>query len=377
MTTTTMPVERTSALAVPLTPRPDQPERWITHSTPVPFDAAAQSILQAHQEDGERDDTAVDRLDTWSFGSSDSESMQLLRVPFAGRLDGELLTLRELAYSQLCAKLGIPAAYIRTLPRKLQEACVNLALVGQNSPALLRIAGDEVRAVVSDRYAAVDDRLLLEVVADTLDRTGFRDDARVRAVAVGPHTLLRITLPNEAIPVRVGDVIEHGIDIGNSELGLRSVQVTPVTHRLVCLNGMRAWKSEASLRMRHIGDPERLRDQLRDAIPVAFAEARGDLDRWKRSVDLLVDSALEEIEALRSHGLSTAEVQSVGKTFAETHVQLPERSSAQSLSDALNTRTSAFEIANAITAAARARDSVPARLALEEVGHRYLTAATS
>ena len=49
----------------------------------------------------------------------------------------------------------------------------------------------------------------------------------LRATAVGPHTVLRITIPNEGVPVKVGDVIEWGIDIANSELGLRSVQVTP------------------------------------------------------------------------------------------------------------------------------------------------------
>ncbi len=133
---------------------------------------------------------------------------------------------------------------------------------------------------MSERYAALDDELVLNMIADCLDRSGYGDDAMVRAISTGPHTVLRVTLPGEGRAVKVGDVIEHGIDIANSELGLRSVQVTPVTYRLVCSNGMRSWKSEATMRMRHVGDPDRLADQLRDAIPVAFAEARGDLDRW-------------------------------------------------------------------------------------------------
>ena len=33
-----------------------------------------------------------------------------------------------------------------------------------------------------------------------------------------------------------------------SEVGLRSVQVTPITHRLICTNGMRAWRSEIRIR---------------------------------------------------------------------------------------------------------------------------------
>jgi hypothetical protein len=371
---TANPAERTAPSSAPLRPRPDQAERWITHERAVPFDDAAHAIVAAHREDGERGDVVAHQLRTWAFGSTDGRTTELTRVPFEGRPEGAPLPLRELAFSQLCTKVGAPAHYIRGLPMRLQVACMNWGLVRQESPALLRLAGGEVRAVLSDRYAAADDHLLLEMVADTLDKTGYRDDALVRAVAVGPHTLLRVTLPNEGTPVKVGDVIEHGVDIGNSELGLRSVQVTPVTHRLVCLNGMRAWKSEAALRMRHVGDPERLRDQLRDAIPVAFAEARGDIERWKRSVELLVDSALDEIEGLRGLGLSQAEVQSVGQTFAREHV-LPERSSAVELKDLLRVRTTAFDVANAITATARERESVPARLALEEVGHRYLASA--
>ncbi len=366
--------ERTAPSTAPLQPRPDQAERWFTLDNPVPFDVAAERILRAHQDDGERDDIVIHQLRTWAFGSTDGQSMALTRVPFEGRPDGEPLALRELAFSQLCGRIGAPAHYLRSLPMRLQVACINWGMVHQKSPALLRVAGNEIRALLSERYAAADDDLLLELVAETLDKTGYRQDAMVRAVAVGPHSVLRITLPGEGVPVKVGDVIEHGIDIANSELGLRSVQVTPTTFRLMCTNGLRAWKSEAALRMRHIGDPARLRDQLRDAMPVALAEARGDVERWKRSVHLLVDSALDEIEGLRSYGLSQAEVQSIGKTFAREHALAP-GSSAGELKNALKVRTSAFDVTNAVTAAAKERTSVPARLALEEVGHRYLVDA--
>lgn len=375
MTTTAIAEERTAALD-PLQPRPDQPERWHSFSKPVPFDVAAEQILAAHRADGERDDIVTTDLRAWAFGSTDQETMELVRIPFAGRQVGEPLPLRELAFSQLCSKVGAPAPYIRSLPSKLQIANMNWGLANKQSPALLRLAGGEVRAVLSDRYAAADDELLLEMVSDCLDRTGYRSDVMVRAAAVGPHTLLRITLPNEGVPVKVGDLIEHGIDLGNSELGLRSVQITPVTHRLVCLNGMRAWRSEAAVRMRHIGDTDRLRDQIADAIPVAFAEARGDIERWKRSVDVLMDSALEEIESLRGLGLSSADVQAIGRTLADEHALLPESASGRTLSEALKVEVTAFDVANAITATARSRPAAT-RLSMEETGHRYLVRRTA
>ena len=44
----------------------------------------------------------------------------------------------------------------------------------------------------------------------------------------------------------------------------------------------------------------------------------------------------------------------------------------EKVSEALKVPTTAFDVANAITAVAREKD-VAARLTLEEVGHRYLS----
>lgn len=65
---------------------------------------------------------------------------------------------------------------------------------------------------------------------------------------------------------------------------------------------MRAWRSEAAVRMRHVGDTKRLTEQLRDAIPVAFAEARGDIERWRRATEVLIDNALDRLRAWAPSG---------------------------------------------------------------------------
>lgn len=374
MTQTTVTTEPAApGMPAPLSPRPDQREQWIAHRAPLDFDDAALLVLDAHAEDGERDDVVAHDLRAWAFGSSDGRTMHIAPVPLPGRPHSLPIALRELAFTQLAQRVGAPSAYLKTLPGKLQMACMNYGLARDRQGALLRLAGNEVRAVVSDRYAAIDDALLLDVVGETLDRAGYLDETQVRASAVGSHTLLRVTLPGESVAVRKDDVIEYGIDIGNSEVGLRSVQVTPITYRLVCTNGMRAWRSEAAVRMRHVGDPKRLHEQLRDAIPVAFAEARGDLARWRKATDVLIDNALEEIEALRTFGLGQAEVQAVGRELATNRGLLPPTSTAETLASVLTTPTTAYDVANAITAVARDRGDVATRLSLEEIGHRYLT----
>lgn len=72
---------------------------------------------------------------------------------------------------------------------------------------------------------------------------------------------------------------------------------------------MLAWRSESALRLRHIGDRERLHELVRDALPIAFAEARGEveLELWRKSVDRLVDDALDAVESLLAFGLGSGD----------------------------------------------------------------------
>jgi hypothetical protein len=372
MTAAASPTEPTAPSMSPLHPRRDQTERWIAHEKPIDFEHAVDLVMDAHHVDGEREDVVAHDVRTWAFGNAEG-SMAIAPVPLPGRDVSARFPLRELAFSQLCTRVGAPPAYVRTLPAKLQIACMNYGMTKERQSALFRLAGGEVRAVVSDRYAALDDALVLDIVGEVLDRAGFLAECRVRASAVGASTLLRITLPADSIAVRKDDLIEYGLDIGNSEVGVRSVQITPITYRLICTNGMRAWRSEAAVRMRHVGDPKRLHEQLKDAVPVAFAEARGDIEKWRRAAEVLIDNALDEIESLRAFGLGQNEVQAVGRELALANGLLPSNSSAQTITEALKVPTTAYDLANAITSVARDRTDVAARLTLEEQGHRYLS----
>ena len=366
-----------SSLPAALRPRPDQREQWLRHASPVSFDRAAEEVVGFHRMDGARTDVVTADLRAWAFGSGDGRTMQLVGVPFFGRETSPPYGLRQLAFQQLAGKVGAPASYLAELPAKLQIANLNYAITRRSQPAMLRLAGSEIRAVLSERYAPVDDHVLFELVTEALDHAGLRSDALVRATAVGTSTVLRVTLPGEGVAVKRGDIIEYGIDLGNSEVGLRSVQVVPTTYRLLCSNGMRGWQSEAASKFRHVGAPERLRELLRDALPLAFAEARGDLARWKRSLDVLVDDAFAEVEALRGFGLTGAEIDAVGRALlVDEGVDLSGRD-ARDVEEALRGRRSdVFHVANAITATAKARP-VASRLSLEESAHRFLVRRTA
>ena len=90
-------------------------------------------------------------------------------------------------------------------------------------------------------------------------------------------------------------------------------------------------------------------------------------------MDILIDDALDEIDGLRALGLSQRETEAVGRRLLSDSTQ-PYEETAMGFRAAMGEiDTSAFDVANAITAQARETSSVAARLSLEEVGHRYLS----
>ena len=365
----------------PLSPLPDQTQRWVDFGQdPIPFEEGYRRVMEHHEEDGARQDIPINGLRSWWFVALGS-LMGMRKIPLPGRGNDVVVPLRRLAWQQLCGKIDAPADYLSRMPSKVQLSCVNWDLSKQSKDALLRTARGEGRALLSSRYAAIDDAMYLDVVNDVLHAAGYRNDALVRVVASGPHTVLRVTIPNDAKAIKRNDPIEYGIDIGNSELGMRSVQITPVTYRLVCLNGMRSWRSEATRRMRHVGDVGRLRETLEDAVPVAIAEAKGDFDLWHKATERLIDDAFAEIESLQSFGFSKPEREAVGRQLAADN-DLDGRNLAEMLK---HTSTSVYDVANAITASAKGRGvketdddrdgvsvRVESRLRFEELGSDYL-----
>lgn len=347
--------------------RPDQTQTWSNYnSTPITFGDAVDRVLAARGDAADYQDEGVNGLNTWAFGTADGSTMAVQKLPLPGRPNATPLALRQSAFAHLCEDISAPASYIAKLPAKLQIANVNYGLARYKGDAVFRKHGDEVRSIVSMKYAAIDDPFYLQTVGEALDAMGYTDRVQVRALATGPRMLMRLTVPSEALEVKSGDVIEYGVDFMNSEIKHSGVNVCPVTWREVCTNGMRAWVSEAVHKMRHVGDPQRLRDQLADAIPVAFAEARGDLEKWKGATELMVDDALAEIDGLRGFGMTKKESRDIGRML------LPE-ATGKNIDEMLKDHpTTAFDVANAITATARDRGNIDARLDLEQVGHRYL-----
>jgi hypothetical protein len=183
----------------------------------------------------------------------------------------------------------------------LQLATTNYLLSEHNetSSATLRLRGEEVSAVVSDRYAPLDPEELLDCVRSALVKFDLLHDVRVRGVASGMVDNMRLILPSESVAVKVGDVSNVGLDITTSSFARSSVRLAPTVFRLVCLNGMRAPERRGELSFRHVGDTSRLRAGIAEAIPSALAHARGLMTQWQRSVTFMVEDVERQVENMR------------------------------------------------------------------------------
>lgn len=330
-----------STLPAPLRTAPDMTSAW--SDVELDFDTAAQRIVEAHANDGEHRDLPITDLNTWAVAPHNGA---FALVPLA-RHHGPK-PLRANAFSNLASRLGAPADFIRRLPAPLQLANLNYLLAehGDAGAATLRLRNDEVAAIVSDRYAPLDPVELMETIRAALSRFGILHDVRVRGVASGLVDNLRLVLPSETNAIKPGDLSAVGLDITGSSFARSAVHVSPVIWRLVCSNGMRRAERGSGFSFRHVGDRERLRDAVIEAIPSALVRARGVMDQWRRSVNFMVEDVAAQIEAMRE--LTSVEKKNVDNAlqFETGHRDLPGH-------------VPLYDLVNAMTASAK--EAAPAR----------------
>ncbi len=146
------------------------------------------------------------------------------------------------------------------------------------------------RALLSDRYRRIDN---MEIATDVLPLFAGQADMTVASSAV-TSTRLYLKIVNTRLEqeVKPGDVVQAGVVISNSEVGLGAVSVQPLIYRLVCSNGLIV--SDFGERRTHIGRAVEAADEkyniysdetreaedkvlllkLRDATRAALEEAR-------------------------------------------------------------------------------------------------------
>lgn len=165
--------------------------------------------------------------------------------------------VRDLAHRQIGERLGIPAKYydrMLTDAPQLLVANANHWFKQQGEKRMVRTLDSHVRAFLSNRYQRIDNHEVAEVVLPTLMEQG-RELQIVSCEVTEKRLYIKATDKSVVAEVkgsrRVGDLVEAGIMITNSEVGLGAVQVAPFMNFLYCLNGMVI--NKAGMRSAHIG----------------------------------------------------------------------------------------------------------------------------
>lgn len=160
--------------------------------------------------------------------------------------------VNPLAHQQISARLGIPLKYYQRMQREspaLLDDNVNNWLQQTRDRRMLRVMDGNVRAFLSDRYRRLDN---LELCAAVLPIIKDMKGAVIESCEItDAHLYLKVINRRMKAEVAVGDAVQAGFVITNSEVGLGNLTVEPMIFRLVCRNGMIV--KDFSQKKRHVG----------------------------------------------------------------------------------------------------------------------------
>ena len=163
-----------------------------------------------------------------------------------------LLNVNEIAHNQIGINLGIPAKYydkMRAENPELLAMNVNSWFNKNPKTRMVRTLDGTARAFLSEKYRRIDN---FEIAQAVLPIIADMPDAKIESCEVTDERMyLKVVNPRLTTEVVPGDIVQSGILITNSEVGLGSVTVQPLIYRLVCSNGMVV--NDAKTRKYHVG----------------------------------------------------------------------------------------------------------------------------
>jgi hypothetical protein len=234
--------------------------------------------------------------------------------------------VNPLAHRQIAERVGIPAKYYeRMLADQPQLLATNVNTWFEQKPErrLVRLLDGKVRAFLSDRYQRIDNWDVAQTVLPILLGTpGI--ECLSQEITESRLYIKAVThkVQGEIKSRRVGDVVEAGVMISNSEVGLGAISIKPFLHFLVCTNGM--VRDKDSLRRAHIGRQiegdnvvQFLTDETRKAEDHAVllkvrdvVNAAMDAANFRRMLDELQQTTEQKLE-----GSPVEAIKVLGSTF--------------------------------------------------------------
>jgi len=220
----------------------------------------------------------------------------------------------ELMHDQLGTYCGVPSKYydrMRHQAPALLSANVNHWLRHSNETRLVRTLDGKARAFLSNRYRPLDNydvaNATLPILISESNKLG---GLQVCSTEVTETRLyVKVISGRLTYEVKKGDVVEVGVVISNSEVGLASVRVEPFLRRCICDNG--AIIEDWATRKFHVGRQnaeldaayEVFQDETRRQDNIAFmlklqdvVRASFDDQQFDRLKGLTIDAATRKIQ---------------------------------------------------------------------------------
>lgn len=214
------------------------------------------------------------------------------------------LKMSEYAYSQLFARMGttvygrgsqrsLPGEYLLGIPDNIRAEALNWHLqekqVNQtNGKYLVRAYRNEARAVLSNNYVVIDNKILLEglhAAVDALNTKGGGGDWRIMRAHHDQNGLIFRLLRRDTGPNGNYGI---GAMIRNSEVGRANVEVLPYIQRHSCENSI-VIEDDDAYTSQHRGDQGYIRDRLIRAIQQAFKLSVEWLDKFMGAQEEMID----------------------------------------------------------------------------------------
>lgn len=293
----------------------------------------------------------------------------------------EVFGTTDLFHRQVGSALGIPAKYYDLMKKQKPDLLaenVNAWFGDRDQSYMIRSmdygSGRVARALLSDRYRRIDN---LEIASAVLPLFAGQEGMEVMSCEVTENRLYLKVVNHRLEMACVGDRVQAGVLISNSEVGLGAVSVQPLVYTLACTNGMVV--SSLGERKTHVGRAAKaLEDsfflysdetmeaedkafmlKLRDTTLAAIEEARF----------AQIVNKLEESNNARITGRVQDVIELTGKTYDFN--QFEQDNILNYLIQGGN--LSLYGLSNAITRASQDVESYDRATALEGIGWQVAT----
>lgn len=290
----------------------------------------------------------------------------------------EPLDIGPNAHRQIATHLSIPIKYyekMQTENPELLSLNVNSWFTRSSDQRMVRVLDGRARAFLSNRYKRLDHYQIAEAVLPVI---GQMPDVHFESCQITEGRMyIKAVNPRLQTEVTPGDIVQAGLIISNSEVGLGSVSIQPLIYRLVCKNGMVV--NDAATKRNHIGrtnsadenfllyseetleaDDHAFLLKVRDTVEAAVNEAK-----FSQVVDLMREA--------KSAPMNTADVPAIvqltSKDFGITEREQP--GVLQHLIEGKD--LTLYGLSNAVTRFSQDVESYDRATALEGIGYNILS----